>query len=416
MSITGPNLALVLDALAMNRPREAVILAQDALRHQPHDPGLHAALGIALCCVQEVEAALAAIERAHYLAPSDPRILYNYGLILEKIGRPSEARERLYAAVKLDPGYERALLHLAQLPPAYPTNHRELPDPGPGIRDAELRLDTRLPGQELLEPTAGSGKAETAPYPSPAQPTAVTPWWQQSAARRLFLVGGMITSGALLFSAANHSAGGSVSSFVPPVANAVESRPGVVRNDMNSARLAGSSFPGVDFNGVDLRNADLTQANLRGATFCKADLRNTRLGQSIMIGTTLKEANLEGAYLVGANLWNADLRNANLRKAYLKAGKLGRAQLENAKLPEAVLSYTDLSAAALRNADFTGASLRGADLSRADLRGTCLNGADLRFARLGEADLTGATYNEKTRWPSDFDPINRGAIGPPIEP
>lgn len=80
----------------------------------------------------------------------------------------------------------------------------------------------------------------------------------------------------------------------------------------------------------------------------------------------------------------------------------------------------------LKSTDLRGAVLRGARLSDADLRDTRLSfadlaDADLRKARLSQArldrvvnletaNLSGATYDEETKWPTDFDPMEKGAL------
>lgn len=59
----------------------------------------------------------------------------------------------------------------------------------------------------------------------------------------------------------------------------------------------------------------------------------------------------------------------------------------------------------LQWANLKDADLHGANLSSADLRG-----ADLSGANLTNAVLQGALYSEDTIWPTDFDPIQYGAI------
>jgi len=403
MSTSSADLARVLDALTADRPQDAVIRARNALLCHPHDPRLHAALGIALCCLQEVDAALAALERAHYLAPDDARILYNYGLVLERAGRGGEARARLYAAIKLNPGYERALQHLARLPPVFPDAYAGLCPPSFQIPE---------PGStDVL--TANSPESGRPAEPAGGFAAAVSPaarWWRR---REVMLAGAIATCG-LLVSLFARSPSRSLAGLTYPGRNS-HSDPGVHGN-MVSARLAGSSFPGVSFDRVDLRYADLSRANLRGASFTGADLRHTQLAQAIMIGSVARGANFESAYLLGANLGNADLREANLTKAYVKAARMGRAQLDQANLRGTILSYADLSSASLRGADLTAACLKGTDLTHADMRGAHLHAADLRSASLRYVDLTGATYSQTTHWPTGFKPEQRGAVRLPRPP
>ena len=79
--------------------------------------------------------------------------------------------------------------------------------------------------------------------------------------------------------------------------------------------------------------------------------------------------------------------------------------LQGVNLQQANLSGTNLFTADLRNA-----KLSGANLSDVDLGGAKLQGADLRLARLEGADLRGANYDDRTIWPTNFNPTQAGAV------
>ncbi|MEA5535351.1 pentapeptide repeat-containing protein [Crocosphaera sp. XPORK-15E] len=72
-----------------------------------------------------------------------------------------------------------------------------------------------------------------------------------------------------------------------------------------------------------------------------------------------------------------------------------RSHLNQANLAEAILDNSDL-----RGAYLTGACLNWASLQEVDLRDACLVGIDLK-----RTNLTGAFYNECTKFPSDFNPL-----------
>ena len=55
--------------------------------------------------------------------------------------------------------------------------------------------------------------------------------------------------------------------------------------------------------------------------------------------------------------------------------------------------------------DLNEVNLSGADLSRTDFSETILSRAELRGA-----SLQGAWYNLGTRWPAEFDPLEKGAV------
>ena len=59
-------------------------------------------------------------------------------------------------------------------------------------------------------------------------------------------------------------------------------------------------------------------------------------------------------------------------------------------------------------ADLQGANLSRANLSRANLSHANLQGANLYGAYLSHADLQGAMYNDRTQFPTNFDPTSAG--------
>jgi uncharacterized protein YjbI with pentapeptide repeats len=67
----------------------------------------------------------------------------------------------------------------------------------------------------------------------------------------------------------------------------------------------------------------------------------------------------------------------------------------------------------LTGALFEGADLREVSFMGADLQDAQFLGADLTGASFGGADLRGAVYNQGTKWPDGFDPLDYGAL--PVE-
>lgn len=123
-----------------------------------------------------------------------------------------------------------------------------------------------------------------------------------------------------------------------------------------------------------------------------------------LAGLDLSGASFAQTYLSHSDFRGADLRDVDFSHAFLANVNFGPGaggtptDLRNAKLTSANLAYADL-----HMADLTGADLTRAQLYEADLRG-----ADLREAHLGDAKLEGAIYDEKTTFPSGFDPDKAG--------
>lgn len=125
-----------------------------------------------------------------------------------------------------------------------------------------------------------------------------------------------------------------------------------------------------------------------------------------LYGAHLERAKLSGTHLEGARLGGAYLVRTALRKTHLEGARLYQAHMEGAYLQGAYLQR---------------ANMREAHLERAHLQGAHLEGADLRGAYLGSwesddmvqlygkvKDESGrwvyvqATWDDKTKWPTDF--------------
>jgi hypothetical protein len=103
-----------------------------------------------------------------------------------------------------------------------------------------------------------------------------------------------------------------------------------------------------------------------------------------------------------------DLRRARMWGLAFDLAIISHSALQGARLSNTSLVGADLSGSDLRGAQLEGALLSGAQLVDADLGNSMLAGADLRGADLSRADLTGAVADDRTRWPSGFDPQHAG--------
>jgi hypothetical protein len=121
----------------------------------PTDASVVARLGILLLEAGRVEPGLDALECAHYLKPTSPQILYNYGLALERHGDVEAARRRYRAALSLRPEYQRVKERLAELAIAFP-------EPVRAVSGDEVAppADDDRPAQSEREPTLGARTAE----------------------------------------------------------------------------------------------------------------------------------------------------------------------------------------------------------------------------------------------------------------
>jgi len=145
-----------------------------------------------------------------------------------------------------------------------------------------------------------------------------------------------------------------------------------------------------------------------GAILHQIDAR--RLDKANLAGLCLRNANLAGAALSKATLRGADLENADFSFANLSYSDLEGAVLAGANLNCAMLIQTRMVQADLRRTNLKNASLFQADLRGAILTGAQLAGADLTECDLTNADVSHAVFDDRTRWPDGFDPLDGGAV------
>lgn len=170
------------------------------------------------------------------------------------------------------------------------------------------------------------------------------------------------------------------------------------------------SWRHLNFDRAHLRDAHLEDkylngTHLNGANLDRAHLNGAHLTGSHLTGAGLNDSSLQGAHLTGANLdWahmkKADLKNAHLENATLFSANLDGATLKNTHLNEANLSLAFLKRAKLGGANLTGTELLWASLER----------ADLRTEHLDEHYTGSPSFDKKTQWPDDYDPIKSGFV------
>lgn len=141
---------------------------------------------------------------------------------------------------------------------------------------------------------------------------------------------------------------------------------------------------------------------------------------STLIGATLDNLCLHRAILIGEDLQNGSFIKTDLRGAELDNANLSSADLSEASLIVAFLKNAILRNAILRNARLIGANFTNANLEQSDLTGADIGGANFKDARLFGAKMLcdridsaifeGAYFDKSTKWPEEFNPINKGAI------
>jgi uncharacterized protein YjbI with pentapeptide repeats len=461
-------------ALDAGRAEEATALLKDYLWRDPSDGVAYAALGVALSQVGQSEAALEAMEQAHYLRPLDARVLYNYGLVLAAAGDAKAARVRFAAALKVDPNYDRASRCLAQLesrtsrtalPESFPnaegperTLALSLHEPAPeeAIADAvfveELPPDPDLAPETLIreevavpangkygpEPYFGSAQAflETEPPRRPAVEEPVpAPAPEARPAPRVAHTP-MAATLARTASAPPKSPPpppitkppkppsrlgtglmlvGSTAALAAALAYVLWPSPSSSSAAAPGNRpAAGPTTPRIEPG--RMRGGDFAGANLQKQKLVSEDLQDARLVRADLSATDLTDANLMGvdatdAFFRGTNLTRAKLLRANLERADLEGAYLRGADLSGAKLPSARLAGAYVHSATLSAADLSRADLQRAKLTDARLDSAKLMGADLRGANLQGADLSNAFMDGARLQGAQYDASTLWPIG-----
>lgn len=145
LSNSATVLKQALEALEANRPADAVQQLRLQLSHDPGNPLVMAMLGVAFTHTGELDEAVEALDRAHYLEPDNPQILVDYGNALLAAGRDQSARSRFEGALRLDPTHQGALRSLANLYQQLATRPTPPPQAPAGPRPAARPTPAALP-------------------------------------------------------------------------------------------------------------------------------------------------------------------------------------------------------------------------------------------------------------------------------
>jgi len=170
LSSSATVLKQALEALEANRPADAVQQLRVQLGQDPGNPLVLAMLGVAFTRTGELDEAVEALDRAHYLEPDNPQILVDYGNALLAAGRDQSARSRFEAALKLDPAHQGALRSLAELyqrlatRPA-PERNRPSAAPGPPVSRSgtETKPESVAPARAPALPSRGTSGSDLLP-------------------------------------------------------------------------------------------------------------------------------------------------------------------------------------------------------------------------------------------------------------
>jgi hypothetical protein len=135
--------------------------------------------------------------------------------------------------------------------------------------------------------------------------------------------------------------------------------------------------------------------------------------QMIRAGETdrpeLPNLDLSGTDLSGANLYGAGMRGTILRGAMLIGTDFTNAFAYQSSWRGAVATGAKMGAR-LMIADLRDCDFRGADFRLAELQGAWFHGSDLTDADMRRSKTSGAKYDHGTKWPSGFDPEERGLL------
>lgn len=225
------------------------------------------------------------------------------------------------------------------------------------------------------------------------------------------------------------------------------------------AKLKGVKFDGydlsnADFRGADLRNASFSNSQLNGATFSSrnntSDLRGADLSAAHLTGVkwdglividcrtkfpkdydithipfVSSWSGCEGvapkSNLVNVHRWifNIDAPNSNFSDLNLSNLDFGSGHFDGSNFLNSTLKSVVFGYSSYQNSNFENAKLNDVRLYNVNFSGASFVHAELSNVSLKEVDFTNANFDgavmanvmfdEKTKWPSGFDPLAAGA-------
>jgi uncharacterized protein YjbI with pentapeptide repeats len=160
----------------------------------------------------------------------------------------------------------------------------------------------------------------------------------------------------------------------------------------------------IDLSGVDLSKVGMDKTRFENSDLRQAKLDEVRASQTIFLG-----CNMVGADLMSARMYDATFDRSDLTEAIMSA-----IQAPDSKFIDAIMPEADMRFAYLFNSNFEGAKLGGANLSSASVDhakfyDADLSGADLsKVSGIESASFSGAIFDESTKFPAGFDPVDAG--------
>jgi len=114
---------------------------------------------------------------------------------------------------------------------------------------------------------------------------------------------------------------------------------------------------------------------------------------------TFKNMNFKKISFLKASISRANFINCNMEKCDLWESKLSNTKFTNTNFKDCVFTDADLS-----RARFVNSSIIRSNLTHTDLRNV-----DFKTSKITKTSLRDAIFNDKTKWPKNFNPLSHGA-------
>lgn len=160
--------------------------------------------------------------------------------------------------------------------------------------------------------------------------------------------------------------------------------------NLQEANLEKAFLSRIDLSNSDLSYANLELVNLNHASLKESSLVEANLSRANLFETNFNKADLTGANVTGANITGANFAYANLSKANFSVTKL----FENSKI----------------SGNQNNNSQEITKYNKVNFYGAILTGAFFIGVNLSFANLERAVYDDKTNFPSNFNPGNVGMV------
>ena len=183
------------------------------------------------------------------------------------------------------------------------------------------------------------------------------------------------------------------------------------RCDFTNANLRWTHWRQADLSGSTLNGADMTDSNLDFAKLRNIHAHNANLNLVIGVAADFSDSTITESQLNYSNLRGSIFTHCDLTKSEIMHANLQNAKFIQTCLRDVNFSYTWFDYQHyIDKSTKTVAELSHCDISNAIFYKSDIRGLDLTKSVYDNVNFEYALYDNTTKWPSNLNPIHKGAI------